>query len=72
MNYKHDCSECKELGTYKGTDLYFCDNGHIPTVISRRSSEGSDYCSGMIFATPDGIPELYEAKIRAIKKGYIK
>lgn len=71
MKYKHDCTECIPLGEFNDTDLYFCNQGHQPTVISRRSDEGSDYCSGMIFATKDGIPELYEAKMRAVAKGYI-
>ncbi len=72
MKYKHDCTECKPLGEFNNTDLYFCDQRGIPTVISRRSDRGSDYESGMRFATKDGSPELYEAKLRAIKKGYIK
>ena len=70
MKYKHDCTECIPLGEFNDTDLYFCDKGFEPTVISRRSNEPSDYCSGMYFAKPDGISELYEAKMRAIKQGH--
>lgn len=72
MKYKHDCKDCKPLGEFKDVDLYYCDQGgRIATVIARRSDEDSDYSSGIYFAKPDGIPELYEAKLRAIKKGYL-
>jgi len=72
MKFKHDCKNCKPLGEFNNTDLYYCNQSiGSDTVISRRSDEGSDYSSGMYFAKPDGIPELYEAKLRAIKKGYI-
>lgn len=71
MRYKHDCTECIPLGEFHKTDLYYCEKGFEPTVIARRSDEGSDYESGMKFATKEGSPLLYEAKMRAVAKGYI-
>lgn len=65
--FEHDCESCKFLGHYKNQDLYFCENEFDSTVIARRSSDGPDYSSGMVFATPDGSAPLYEAKKRAIK-----
>ena len=45
--YKHDCPICQFLGTIKSnsndcdTDLYYCDQAAIPTVLARYSSEGA-------------------------------
>tara|TARA_R110000772_G_scaffold2410_2_gene8453 strand:- start:68765 stop:68983 length:219 start_codon:yes stop_codon:yes gene_type:complete len=71
MLYKHDCEDCKSLGEFNNTDLYYCEGGIGTTVISRFGDNGPDYSSGMIFATEDGDPNLFEAKKRAIEKGYI-
>lgn len=67
--FEHDCDVCKYLGRHEQYDLYFCKT--TPTVIGRFSSEGADYTSGMVFATPDGSKPLYEAKKRAIKYGLL-
>jgi hypothetical protein len=83
--YTHDCEFCKFLGTIESDyynhdngvmdkiDLYFCgtDKPYGNTVVARRSSEGSDYSSGMIFAIGSNPnPLLAEARKRAIEKGY--
>lgn len=68
--HEHDCTRCTFLGHKNGMDLYHCVQGGVhqmPTVIARRSSEGSDYKSGLPFADTD--PELAEAKRRAVAKG---
>lgn len=73
--YIHDCDDCIFLGNFETCesgknekyDLYFCENG--PTVIARYGDKGWEYASGLRFANPDGTPSLYEAKLRAIKKG---
>ena len=71
--FKHDCTECKFLGTFNGQDLYFCNQVEAgSTVIARYGDEGSEYFSGMVFAKPDVSEELFEAKNRAIKLGYLK
>lgn len=60
---------------YPQLDLYFCPKQvGGPTVIARYGSDGPDYCSGLPFAVEGefGIPELLEAKKRAITKGLIK
>ena len=70
--FVHDCVSCAFLGYFNGHDLYFCPKQvGGPTVIARYGTLGK-YCSGMPFATPEGIPELYEAKKRAIAKGLIQ
>ena len=52
VQYKHDCAACTFLGrSSEGHDLYYCtQGGTFPTVIARRSSDGSDYVSGVVFA----------------------
>lgn len=68
MRFAHDCSDCKPLGEFGGTDLYFCDQGGIPTVIARYGENG-DYFSGL--GLVEKIPELAEAKKRAVEAGYL-
>jgi len=63
--FEHDCDDCVYLGQYKAYDLYCCVKE--PTVIARFSSDGPDYASGLIFAEPNGVEPLYEAKKRAIR-----
>lgn len=46
--HEHDCIHCIYLGSDKGNDLYICIDE--PTIVSRRSSEGSDYSSGWTFS----------------------
>ncbi len=67
--YEHDCHNCVFLGVFQSHDLYYCNSSN-PTVIARFGIDG-DYCSGLNFAKPGGIPVLVEAKKRAIKKGLI-
>lgn len=64
---KFTCGECTWLGQFGDVDLYHCAQGGHPTVLAVRSSEPSDYLSGMVFA--DNFPELAEAKRRALAKG---
>jgi hypothetical protein len=46
--FKHSCASCMFLGQEDGYDLYACPQGYgSPTVIARRSSEPSDYASGL-------------------------
>jgi NCAIR mutase (PurE)-related protein len=64
--YEHDCDRCTFLGEHGAVDLYVCArNGAADTVIARRSDEGSDYSSGLVFAHTGAIPDLTEAKRRA-------
>lgn len=66
--FQHDCERCTFLGSYQEQDLYHCLQSNLgPTVIARRSSEGSDYSSGFIFVQRD--PALREAWMRAKEKG---
>lgn len=67
--FTHDCNNCEFLGTFENHDLYFCDIEQ--TVIARYGNDGPDYMSGMTFAHNgrNGIPILYEAKLRAINQG---
>jgi len=75
--WQHDTDCCTFLGRFNEHDLYFCRQGIIdwPTVLARYSDEGSHYRSGMEFADPDkfpSIPELVEAKKRAVARGLIR
>lgn len=66
--FEHDCEGCVYLGAFDGRDLYYCDGE--PTVISRNSSDGGDYSSGLCFAEgPHAMPRLAEALRRARTKG---
>jgi hypothetical protein len=78
--YKHDCSACIFLGTYRhdGTryDLYYCNKG-IPTVIARYGIE-EKYMSGIQFGLSDimsnnvNMSPLGKALQLAYKKDLIK
>lgn len=66
--FEHDCDGCEYLGQYEGRDLYYCPGE--PTVISRNSSDGGDYSSGICFAEgPHAMPRLAEALRRARVRG---
>lgn len=76
--YAHECEGCTFLGrcTRSGAwfDLYFCTQGSLPTVISRRSSDPPDYTSGLeiaraIEAEAPADP-LVEALRRARARGF--
>ena len=73
--FQHDCRGCTFLGRFNDKDLYFCTQGSTwhHTVIARFGDDGPDYSSGLPFAVEGefGIPELLEAKKRAIAKGLI-
>ena len=43
--FKHDCEACTFLGSFGEHDLYHCPQHGLPTLIARRSSDGSDYSS---------------------------
>ena len=68
MRFQHDCDDCKPLGEFGEADLYFCKMA-LPTVIARYSDDDSDYVSGLVLA--DKIPDLGEARNRAIAAGYM-
>lgn len=70
----HDCEDCFFLGNYVGhsgdCDLYFCNQEYFrPTVISRFSSDGPDYNSGLPFVGV--LPELTEAARGAVELGLL-
>ena len=69
--YEHDCKSCAYLGQYREYDLYYCPQHEFPTVIAR-FGKGPDYKSGMDFAVKGTIPELVEARWRALARGLIK
>ncbi len=51
--YEHDCERCVFLGNYQNSDLYFCPQGSLPTVIARWADAKEDpsaYVSGLAFA----------------------
>ena len=56
------------LGTYDGSDLYFCTqgvpSGNMPTVIARYGNEEQDYQSGMFFAETPLTDEWHNATLR--------
>lgn len=71
--YLHDCDSCIFLGRFEADydyDLYYCGGNGWPTVVGRRSDDGSDYISGMIFAEQGHSPALVEARKRAIAMGF--
>lgn len=45
--FLHDCSACVLLGQDSKHDLYWCPQGHLPTVIARYGGEGPEYLSGL-------------------------
>ena len=74
--FKHDCANCKYLGRHQDAvykyDLYYCgDNTNhnkvTNTVIARFGDEGGQYQSGL----NSTLPELVEAKRRAVMKGLL-
>lgn len=66
--YQHDCQVCVFLGHYDGSDLYFCPQHGIKTVIARFSDLGPDYASGLP-AIRNRF--LQEAELRATKGGFL-
>lgn len=69
--YKHDCDECFYLGRYNGKDLWYHQNpvAGLCTVIARRSSEGSDYSSGLLYVGMDAA--ITEGYYRAMAAGLV-
>lgn len=65
--HKHDCDDCKFLGTNDRFDLYFCPSSH--SVIARYGVDG-DYYSSLNFV--NSMPILALAFVRAMKAGYLK
>ena len=66
--FEHDCDECVFLGTYKDTDLYFCDPLR-PTVLYRYGNDPSEYGSGLGFGIQFPNSRYGEALRRAVVKG---
>lgn len=78
--FPHRCTNCVFLGRWsppytdvelKDFDLYYCTKGPGPTVIARYGALGHEYTSGMALADA-GLPDLAEAKRRAMAMGLIK
>lgn len=67
--FKHDCDQCRFLGTFNDHDLYFCSKGSGATVIARWSDNGPDYTSGLHSAA--FVPELSVARYMATLKGLL-
>lgn len=71
--YQHDCDACTFLGISEDgnvkADLYHCPQSGLPTIIARRSSEGPDYISGVVFAKKD--KHLQRAKFLAEEQGLL-
>lgn len=65
--YQHDCKRCVFLGHHLADDLYVCDAE--PTIVSRHSSAGPDYQSGICFARSS--ESLRQAALRAIELGHL-
>ena len=68
-NYEHDCPHCIFLGAFESEermfDLYYHDMDNNRTVLARYGNDGQDYESGLQMATKDGVPYLYEARLRS-------
>lgn len=72
--YKHDCNNCEFLGSFEESDLYICSDSNYASLISRESSNPSDYRSGVWIKNKyfgSSHNSLMEALNRAKKKGYI-
>ena len=70
--YQHNCERCVFLGSYDGSDLYYCKAtfGHPQgTVIARHSSEGIDYNSGL-FTAMQVAPDEPNRELRALGEAY--
>jgi len=65
--YEHDCLDCTFLGRFRRHDLYYCDQGHFPTVIARFGNKPWEYHSGLSLVRLN--PILAETLRRARKKG---
>ncbi len=73
--YKHNCSKCQYLGTFRigtsrgneVTDLYFHRSDTEVTVVARNSDEESEYSSGLEIPSR----ELLIATILSVKKGLL-
>ncbi len=57
------------LGIYRGHDLYYDDQGGLPTVIARFGDQLHDYRSGLCLADFDHA--LAVAKERAMERGLL-
>lgn len=69
--YQHDCNRCVFLGKNGEHDLYVCAKDMvIETIIARYSSNGPDYCSGLLFGVENLIPELTDALAKSLMLGY--
>jgi hypothetical protein len=44
--YEHDCDRCTFLGQQGTEDVYYCQQGPIPTVVFRWGDDGPAYQSG--------------------------
>ena len=69
--YQHDCDKCVFLGIHEGADLYLCPVGWGEANLVARYGPNGDYAS----CPPDAqthLPQLIEAKRRAIAAGLVK
>ncbi len=68
--YRHDCQICTFLGHHDDSDLYYCPQGNIPTLVARYSSEPADYASGIAFVGI--IPAITAAHKLAKQRGLVQ
>jgi hypothetical protein len=69
--FRHSCENCVTLGQFNEFDLYFCAQApHCrPTVVARFGNADAEYASGLLSAAE--LPELGEARRRAIAAGLL-
>jgi len=73
MRYKHNCTDCVDLGECENYDLYICqdinDEHHIHLIARFGDLERDFICCTTLDEIHD--TPLDEAKERAIKQGYL-
>ena len=68
--FKHDCEQCIYLGFFMDSDLYYCPQHGLPTLICRSGNSPHQYVSNNVMLQ-DFMPEFAEARKRAEEKKLI-